>query len=313
MLKELPLKDIMLLDNATKQRPLDDDVVARYAALIKDGVKFKPVDIVNDGKENYLWDGRHRYHAYRKLDKKYIPCSVEPGSLRDAIFFSFHANHDHGLPRQPGVAKDIILIILADSEWGKMPVKEIAEWVGVTRRHVEKIIAEKKEAEQKKDAGKNEANVKMGKNFDANSSQDNVDSKPENEENEVNINLDKSPVLLDSVGEIVPEKFIPIFARINEIKTYIHQLNQMLKTIKDARANNDLLWSHCKINPLEVEVKNVTRNLRFSLPYTVCCYCRGDGKNCRACGELGWVNEQSYLCTAAELKKQKQIDEEKTE
>jgi hypothetical protein len=294
MKKILALADITL-DDVTKQRPVNDEVVARYAALIKDGVKFKPVDIVNDGKENYLWDGRHRWHAYRKLDKKYIPCSIEPGSLRDAIYFSFHANCDHGFPRQPGTAKEIILKMLADAEWSKQSPKEIAEWVGVTRRHVDKIIAEKKDA----------TSDKVENEFS-----NNPDSELENEDyaQEETEKVDKpAGVILDSVGEVVPADLAPVFSRKGEIKLMIHQLNQMLKTVRDAQERNDPLWKYCKFNLLEVETNNVKRNLKFSIPYNVCRYCLGtESKNCRACNGLGFCNEHGWISTAQELKPKKE-------
>lgn len=296
MQKDLALADIRI-DGGTQSRPIDDDVVSRYKALIEDGAKFPPVDVVSDGGDFWLWNGFHRYHAYRKLDKKYIPASIETGTKRDATFFSFHANHDHGFPRQPGTAGKIILMILADEEWKKMSVKDIAEWVGVTRRYVEKIVAENR---PQKEAEKSKSDVKMGKKNDTNSSHPNPTGGIENAESE---KKPENSVLLDSVGEKVPEKLVPIFARVDEIKTHIRYLNKMLKEVKDARANNDSFWAFCKINPLEVEVKNVTRNLRFSLPYAVCRYCVGEAKDCRACNELGFVNEQSYLATAEELKK----------
>ena len=37
------------IDGGTQQRPVDEAVVARYAALMKDGVGFPPVDLVRDG------------------------------------------------------------------------------------------------------------------------------------------------------------------------------------------------------------------------------------------------------------------------
>lgn len=125
-------------------------------------------------------------------------------------------------------------------------------------------------------------------------------SEPENEDS---TDLTGSTLpLKDSTGRVVPEHLIGIFSRKNEIKIHIHQLNQMLKAIKDACANNDPLYHYIKLNPLEVEVGNVKRNLRFSLPYAVCRYCGGDGRDCRACGETGIANETGYLATPQEMK-----------
>jgi len=286
MQKDLALTDIRI-DGGTQQRPVDDAVVSRYVALIKEGANFPPISVIQDGKNNWLFDGFHRFHAYRKLNKKYIAANVENGTKREAIWFSFHANHDHGFPRQDGTGKEIVLKILADTEWVKSTQKAIADWVGVTQQFVSRIIAERKK--ELAEPPKPQTQKTTTKTTTTKTSES-----PEPE---------STPKMLDSVGEVVPTKLMPIFARVDEIKTHIRCMNKMLKEIKEARAKGDLLWVLCKINPLEVEVKNCTRNLKFSLPYAVCRYCRGDGKGCRACGELGFCNEQSYRATAEELKK----------
>ncbi|MEE9370741.1 MAG: hypothetical protein V3W45_04635 [Sedimentisphaerales bacterium] len=41
MIKSVPIKDICL-DGKTQQRPVEDKVVARYAAMMKDGSVFPP-------------------------------------------------------------------------------------------------------------------------------------------------------------------------------------------------------------------------------------------------------------------------------
>ncbi|NIP22274.1 MAG: ParB N-terminal domain-containing protein [Phycisphaerae bacterium] len=131
MKKQLFLKDIWI-DGKTQQRPVEDKVVARYAALMKDGSVFPPVEIIADGKSNYLWDGYHRVAAARKLGKKYIEANIKEGTQRDAIYLSFSANKTNAFPRQPGTAKGIIEKILKDEEWSKISTREIANHVGVT-------------------------------------------------------------------------------------------------------------------------------------------------------------------------------------
>ncbi|GAH95143.1 unnamed protein product, partial [marine sediment metagenome] len=69
--KRLPLKDIRI-DGKTQHRKVDDEVVLRYTALMKDGVKFPPIEIIYDGKNYFMWDGAHRYFSHLKLNKKYI-------------------------------------------------------------------------------------------------------------------------------------------------------------------------------------------------------------------------------------------------
>ena len=109
--------------------------------------------------------------------------------------------------------------------------------------------------------------------------------------------------MVDVVGEVIPEKLVPVFQRRDEIRNLILQLNNMLKAAKDAQANNDPLWKYNKLNPLETDINNVKRNLRFTLPYAVCRYCMGKEKGCNACHGMGFVNEQSYYAVPKEMKK----------
>lgn len=305
MEKQIALKEIRI-DAGTQQRPIDDDVVSRYMALMKEGAKFPPVSIVFDGKHNWLWDGFHRYHAYTKLKINTITASIEEGTKRDAIFFSFSANKDHGFPRQQGTVREMLLTkIFPDEEWGACTDQEIAGWVGVTRQYVSRTrkeyenpaVPEKEDLRQTKTRLEAPLRTKQGGKGGATK---NADFGPSGDTGQ-----NKSPKILDSVGEVVPEHLVGIFSRVNEIKLFIHQLNQMLKTVKDAQAKNDPLYSYVKLNPLEVETANVKRNLRFGLPYAVCRYCRGESQGCRVCEELGFVSEQRYRTTIEELKPKK--------
>ncbi len=296
MEKTLSLK-LIRTDGGTQQRPIDDDILKRYMGLMKDGFEFPPVSVILDGKDYWLWDGFHRYHALRKLGKTSINASVEKGERREAIWFSFQANQKHGFPRQPGTVKEMLLKkIFPDPEWGKLTDNAIAQWVGVTRRYVSKI---RKQQSTKREQSSHSRQGQSRSAYQARK----PDSGPKKSSGKEISKPDNVKELLDTVGEIVPKHLVKIFSRANEIKVFIHQLNKMLHTVREEQANNDPLYAYVKLNALEVEAGNVKRNLKFGLPYAVCRYCGGDGKNCRACDQLGWVNEMRYRTTAKELKK----------
>ena len=144
--KQIIIKDICL-DGGTQMRPLDSDVVLRYAAMMREkdipkGEEFPPVEIITDGENKYLVDGFHRVAAARKNSKIYIEAFVTKGTRREAIFLSFQANKKNAFPRQPGTVKEIIKKILGDEEWAKMSLSEIARYVGCTHQFVSKIQAE---------------------------------------------------------------------------------------------------------------------------------------------------------------------------
>ena len=300
-IKEIPLKDICT-NAGTQQRPVDDDVVKRYKALMADGVKFPPVSIVSDGNNNYLYDGFHRYFAHLKLGKKYIEATVEKGTRRDAIFFSFSANKENAFPRQPGTAKGIVEKMLKDKEWSTMPQTEIAKWVGVTQQFVSKTLAElKKETE--------------AKSYPTTSCRIDPDSEPKNEvsrsktvkvkrgDSEYEAKVPEKKVL-DSTGKQVPEHLVKYFERANEYRQMNKQLSDMLKTVREGKEAGDLFYKFIKIENLTAEINNVKRIFRFGKPHAVCRYCGADVNNaeCRACGGAGFVNEMTYKSTPEELK-----------
>lgn len=275
-------------------------MMKHYSALMKDGVKFPPVCIVTDGKNNFLWDGFHRYFAALRLGKKYIEADVENGTRRDAIYFSFSANKTNAFPRQPGTAKGIVEKILKDENWSKMTIREIANHVGVTERYVKKIQADLK---------------KQANSYGVNSSPHRPDSKPNNQlsraktrsakrgDSEYEMQVPEKKVL-DSTCKQVPEHLVKYFERANEYRGMIKQLNDMLKTVRKGKETGDLFYRYIKIENLTAEIGNVKRIFRFALPYAVCGYCGGDENNdeCRACAGCGFVNEMTFKATPGDLK-----------
>lgn len=316
MIKKIVLKNIRT-DGSTQQRPIDEDILKKYMTLMKEGFEFPPVSVFFDGKAYWLWDGFHRYHARRKLGKSSIDASVEDGTQRDAVWFSFQANKDHGFPRQPGTVKEILLeLIFPDKEWGGQTDDAIAQWVGVTHSYISRIRKQQSvKSVHSTHSGQSQLrSAYQAKNADSGpeKSSGKQDSKPPEtrkqggNDDKFNDSKDlegEKPKILDSVGETVPEHLVSVFSRVNEIKLLIRDLNQMLHRVREGQANNDPLYAYVKLNPLEVEMGNVKRNLKFGIPYAVCRYCGGDGKGCRACDELGFVNEPRYRTTAKELKK----------
>jgi ParB-like chromosome segregation protein Spo0J len=88
-------------------------------------VEYSPVTIFFDGKEYWLADGFHRYHATRKLGKSSIKCRITNGLLREAILYSKIANNLHGL--QPTLQDKIhnAKELIGDFEWGEWSNREI--------------------------------------------------------------------------------------------------------------------------------------------------------------------------------------------
>ncbi len=125
------LSDISI-DGGTQSRVgLDEQVVAEYAAAIRDGADFPPVVLFFDGTVYRLADGFHRFHAYRHAGAVEIEADVRQGTTRDAILFSVGANASHGLRRTNDDKRKAVLILLKDPEWSAWSDREIARRAGV--------------------------------------------------------------------------------------------------------------------------------------------------------------------------------------
>jgi ParB-like chromosome segregation protein Spo0J len=124
-LKTLPIDAINITGGTQSRLSIKEDYVEEIFEKMKDGVEYEPVKAFFDGKEYWLGDGFHRYHATRKNGKASIKCYVTNGLLREAILYSKIANNLHGL--QPTLqdklhnAKEMI----ADFEWGEWSNREI--------------------------------------------------------------------------------------------------------------------------------------------------------------------------------------------
>src|SRR4051812_42480387 len=129
--------DLIRVDGGTQPRDhINVDVAERYKALIEDGREFPPVTVFFDGQSYWLADGFHRITAWGSLGWGEVPAEVIPGSLRDAQWYSFSANALHGYPRKDTDITKIMARIFSDAEWRDMPVRAIADHVGISKSAV---------------------------------------------------------------------------------------------------------------------------------------------------------------------------------
>lgn len=137
--KTLPM-DVIRIDGGTQSREkIHTEVVDDYAAKMADGDQFPAGVAFFDGKEYWLADGFHRYHATRKNRKSSMACDIINGTLREAIMYSYGANAKHGLPMSNKDKWRIVTEILNDFEWGDMKDREIARRCGVSHVFVAKV------------------------------------------------------------------------------------------------------------------------------------------------------------------------------
>lgn len=139
--KKLPI-DVIRIDGGTQARcHINQDMVDHYATLMADDVVFPPGVAFFDGKEYWLADGFHRYHALRKNDRHMMICRIVNGTVRDAILYSFGANGTHGMQMTNEDKRRVVLEMLNDFEWNSWSDREIARACHVSHPFVAKVRA----------------------------------------------------------------------------------------------------------------------------------------------------------------------------
>jgi hypothetical protein len=128
------------IDGGTQSRKqVYEETVTSYTELLLEGVKFKGVTVFDDGKNIWLADGFHRYHAHKRAGYKTIECDIKTGTKRDAWIFSRSANADHGLQRTNEEKRDIVISVLEDIEYADATDREIAKICRVSAMTVGRV------------------------------------------------------------------------------------------------------------------------------------------------------------------------------
>ena len=132
--------DVINITGGTQSRlKIKEDYLEEIYEKMKDGVDYDAVTIFFDGKEYWLADGFHRYHATRKLGKSSIKCRITNGLLRDAILYSKVANNLHGLPPTLQDKINNAIEMIGDFEWGGWSNREIGRICDVSHVTIAKL------------------------------------------------------------------------------------------------------------------------------------------------------------------------------
>jgi len=137
--KTVPI-DALRIDGGTQSRlKINVDTISNYAEKMEGGEEFPPVVAFFDGKDMWLGDGFHRYHAIKKIGKASIRADVINGTVRDAILYSKSANAKHGLQMSREDKWNNVLDMVTDFEWGEWSNREIARHCDVSHPFVQKV------------------------------------------------------------------------------------------------------------------------------------------------------------------------------
>ena len=123
---------VITLDSELQSRvTLDKEVINDYSQKIREGIKFPPLTIYNDGSCNYLVDGWNRYFAYKDAGIVDVEVTVIHGTKREALLASTGVNKDHGLPPNRLDKRRAVMKLLDDVEWSMWSNREIGLQTGV--------------------------------------------------------------------------------------------------------------------------------------------------------------------------------------
>jgi hypothetical protein len=142
VLKTLNINNIRIDAGTQSREAINEDVVKDYAEQMAEGAEFPAIEVMFDGVENYLTDGFHRYHAYRKNGKASVIADVTNGTLRDAKLASYGANGTHGLRPSNADKRKAVMAMLDDMEYSGWSNVEIAEHCSVSRVYVANLRKE---------------------------------------------------------------------------------------------------------------------------------------------------------------------------
>lgn len=313
-MKEQTVKlEMLTLGAGTQQRPLDQNLIEEYMALIKSGVTLPPIEIVRCGADYYVWDGFHRCEVARRLDKTHVMAYVVEGTLDKAIWMSFSANSTHGKPMARGVRKKIIQVILTDARWSKKSQAEIGRHVGVSTPYVSRIKTELLEKEKARSEAKkpdkaltkltpfddsHEPTVQRSETVTVKS----ATGKEYEQESQDKTQTPPKPVL-DKAKNPIPENLVPVWERAMELQEQVNAVQRISKAVNDlVKARHDSV-KMLNETAFKANVANLRRTLQAAMPHAVCCYCGGKGNRCEACGGFGFLNKHSHAAAPKDMKK----------
>ena len=165
----VPINEIRIDGNTQYRMVIDQPTVYNYRDAIKQDDELPLIDVVYDGKDYWLTDGFHRYHAFKLLGIREIQVNCIDGCLRDAQIEALKANCQHGKPLTNEDKRNKVEMALKIEGFDKKTDYEIAKICGVSKPFVAAIrnpIAKEKQSEAMlKHVAKKAKEIKVNSNL----------------------------------------------------------------------------------------------------------------------------------------------------
>lgn len=268
------------------------DVVAEYAAQMREGTVYDPVTVFRESPEAtpvWLVDGFHRVAAYREVGVDEIEAHVVYGNRSAALTHALKANAKHGLRRSnadkrhaletawenrfelfPGLAGQV-----DENGNNRMPSStQLAAICGVSQAYACNFIN----------------NLGSVKRFTPPSSE-------EPSEEAVTKRLNKG---MDRFFVEIPEHLQAVFRDrlANELSGLLKAaLKRLHASVKDG---NVAVMAYAQL--AEIDIQKSLDDIAFGRPYCVCPACAGRPGGCNICSGLGFVTRNQYRRIPSDFK-----------
>lgn len=259
---------------------LNDEAVFNYAELMKQGVKFPPIDVFEvEGVGMVLAAGFHRYAAAQKAGVT-LDYHLHQGTIRDAREFAIKSNVQHGVRYTSADKRRIVKMYLTDEEWTKLSDREIARRTGVSNTFVSNL---------REEMGLDpEADDKAPEFADPDKDAPEQPEKPaEQPPAEKPAEAQPRADVIDKEMQVVPVDLEPVFTEGSKFfREAIENLRQTKSVLVDA-AESGKFGKFLRPGDVQVALNNAIEALKFAAPHAVCPSC--GGKKCDDCRQQGWV------------------------
>jgi hypothetical protein len=145
----MKLEDIRTDGDTQARTTLNQETVNEYAQQIQDGAIFPPVVVFNDGANNWLADGFHRYYAHRQNGSIEIDVEIHNGTVDDATLYAFGATAKRGLSFTKEDMAEIVGRMIKHPVWGTWSTRKIAEHIGCSAMTISRIRSSFEDAPKK--------------------------------------------------------------------------------------------------------------------------------------------------------------------
>jgi hypothetical protein len=324
MATTLPLTSIRT-DGGTQSRvKIDPEAVADYAAAYKARTAMPPLTVYHDGKDHWLADGFHRFHAAERAGLLTVRCDVKRGTKKDAAWHSVGANRQHGLRRTNADKQNAAR--MAVQLHPERTDRILAEHVGVDHKTIAAARAQlgnfpnstrigrdgKTYPATHPTSGKAKGSGVQGSDIppppppepaaDDAPSEPPGDAPPEPPEDEDPADEgppgpeDPAAGPRDKHDVEIPERRLELWGRRQEVQDMLTSLSRIRGALKKAQDEDDELFRPLNFSIAIAAVGQARAAIEVALRRYVCPMCQGDGcRLCKGTGLLGQFAWDTYL------------------